>query len=114
MAPDRVDDGLPLSLRLQPREVGLAVLVERPRSRAQAVIGADGEQAGVRVGPGALVGPFARLRPGARLGAEVAEFYLPVAELKDIALSFTPTGNLSTVGDPVLLAQALAQAHMAA
>ena len=43
----------------------------------------------------------------ARLGAEVAEFYLPVAELKDIALSFTPTGNLSTVGDPVLLAQAL-------
>ncbi|TYQ18871.1 UNVERIFIED_ORG: hypothetical protein JN05_02060 [Zoogloea ramigera] len=43
----------------------------------------------------------------ARLGAEVAEFYLPVAELKDIALSFTPNGNLSTVGDPVLLAQAL-------
>lgn len=43
----------------------------------------------------------------ARLGAEVAEFYLPVAELKDIALSFTPTGNLHTVGDPVLLAQAL-------
>ena len=43
----------------------------------------------------------------ARLGAEVAEFYLPVAELKDIALSFTPSGNLHTVGDPVLLAQAL-------
>ncbi len=43
----------------------------------------------------------------ARLGAEVAEFYLPVAELKDIALSFVPTGNLTTVGDPVLLAQAL-------
>ncbi len=31
----------------------------------------DGETAGVRVGPGALVGPFARLRPGADLGAEV-------------------------------------------
>ncbi len=31
----------------------------------------DGEQLGVRVGEGALVGPFARLRPGAELGAEV-------------------------------------------
>jgi bifunctional UDP-N-acetylglucosamine pyrophosphorylase/glucosamine-1-phosphate N-acetyltransferase len=31
----------------------------------------DGEKLGVRVGPGALIGPFARLRPGADLGAEV-------------------------------------------
>ena len=31
----------------------------------------DGEQAGVQVGPGSLVGPFARLRPGAVLGREV-------------------------------------------
>ena len=31
----------------------------------------DGENLGVRVGAGALVGPFARLRPGAVLGAEV-------------------------------------------
>jgi bifunctional UDP-N-acetylglucosamine pyrophosphorylase/glucosamine-1-phosphate N-acetyltransferase len=31
----------------------------------------DGEKLGVRVGAGALVGPFARLRPGADLGAEV-------------------------------------------
>ena len=31
----------------------------------------DGEKAGVAVGEGALVGPFARLRPGAQLGAEV-------------------------------------------
>jgi len=31
----------------------------------------DGEQAGVKVGEGALIGPFARLRPGAELGAEV-------------------------------------------
>ncbi|MBI5275201.1 MAG: bifunctional UDP-N-acetylglucosamine diphosphorylase/glucosamine-1-phosphate N-acetyltransferase GlmU [Burkholderiales bacterium] len=31
----------------------------------------DGEQARVSVGEGALVGPFARLRPGARLGAQV-------------------------------------------
>lgn len=31
----------------------------------------DGEKAGVQVGEGALIGPFARLRPGAQLGAEV-------------------------------------------
>ncbi len=31
----------------------------------------DGEKLGVQVGEGALVGPFARLRPGADLGAEV-------------------------------------------
>jgi bifunctional UDP-N-acetylglucosamine pyrophosphorylase/glucosamine-1-phosphate N-acetyltransferase len=31
----------------------------------------DGEKLGVSVGPGALIGPFARLRPGAKLGAEV-------------------------------------------
>jgi bifunctional UDP-N-acetylglucosamine pyrophosphorylase/glucosamine-1-phosphate N-acetyltransferase len=31
----------------------------------------DGEKLGVTVGPGALIGPFARLRPGADLGAEV-------------------------------------------
>ncbi len=31
----------------------------------------DGEKLGVKVGQGALVGPFARLRPGADLGAEV-------------------------------------------
>ncbi|MEZ5703485.1 MAG: bifunctional UDP-N-acetylglucosamine diphosphorylase/glucosamine-1-phosphate N-acetyltransferase GlmU [Burkholderiaceae bacterium] len=31
----------------------------------------DGEKLGVSVGAGALVGPYARLRPGAQLGAEV-------------------------------------------
>src|SRR5512140_840471 len=31
----------------------------------------DGEKAGVRIGEGALIGPFARLRPGAELGPEV-------------------------------------------
>jgi bifunctional UDP-N-acetylglucosamine pyrophosphorylase/glucosamine-1-phosphate N-acetyltransferase len=31
----------------------------------------DGESKPVRIGEGALVGPFARLRPGATLGAEV-------------------------------------------
>jgi len=48
---------------------------------ANAVIGAgavihpfthiDGEKLGVQVGAGSLIGPFARLRPGAQLGAEV-------------------------------------------
>jgi bifunctional UDP-N-acetylglucosamine pyrophosphorylase/glucosamine-1-phosphate N-acetyltransferase len=31
----------------------------------------DGEKLGVTVGEGALIGPFARLRPGAQLAAEV-------------------------------------------
>jgi bifunctional UDP-N-acetylglucosamine pyrophosphorylase / glucosamine-1-phosphate N-acetyltransferase len=31
----------------------------------------DGEKLGISVGEGALIGPFARLRPGAQLGAEV-------------------------------------------
>jgi bifunctional UDP-N-acetylglucosamine pyrophosphorylase/glucosamine-1-phosphate N-acetyltransferase len=31
----------------------------------------DGEKLGVQVGEGAMIGPFARLRPGANLGAEV-------------------------------------------
>lgn len=31
----------------------------------------EGEKAGVTVGAGSLIGPFARLRPGAQLGAEV-------------------------------------------
>ena len=31
----------------------------------------DGEQLGVSIGEGSLIGPFARLRPGAQLGAEV-------------------------------------------
>ena len=43
----------------------------------------------------------------AALGAEVTEFYAPVAELKDIALGFDGPADLHVVGDPVLLAQAL-------
>lgn len=43
----------------------------------------------------------------AALGAEVTEFYAPVAELKDIALGFDGPDQLHVVGDPVLLAQAL-------
>lgn len=43
----------------------------------------------------------------ARLGAEVTEFYLPVAELREIDLAFAHEGSLQVFGDPVLLAQAL-------
>lgn len=43
----------------------------------------------------------------ARLGEQVTEFYGPVAELKEIALSFTAGDDLQLVGDPVLIAQAL-------
>ncbi len=43
----------------------------------------------------------------AKLAAEVAEFYGPVAELKNITLDFAPPGALCAIGDPVLLAQAL-------
>ncbi|OBV36905.1 sensor histidine kinase [Janthinobacterium psychrotolerans] len=43
----------------------------------------------------------------AKLAAEVTEFYLPVAELNDVSLTFLPQGMLHTVGDPLLLAQAL-------
>jgi bifunctional UDP-N-acetylglucosamine pyrophosphorylase / glucosamine-1-phosphate N-acetyltransferase len=37
----------------------------------QAFTHIDGEKLGVSVGEGAVIGPFARLRPGAQLGAEV-------------------------------------------
>ena len=43
----------------------------------------------------------------AALGAEVTEFYGPVAELKDIDLGFDAPEDLRVTGDPVLLAQAL-------
>lgn len=43
----------------------------------------------------------------AALGAEVTEFYAPVAELKEITLGFDGPASLPIVGDPVLLAQAL-------
>jgi len=37
----------------------------------QAYTHIEGQKAGVEIGDGALIGPFARLRPGAQLGAEV-------------------------------------------
>jgi bifunctional UDP-N-acetylglucosamine pyrophosphorylase / glucosamine-1-phosphate N-acetyltransferase len=58
----------------------------------------DGEKAGVRVGEGALVGPFARLRPGADLGAEVhiGNF----VEIKNASLARGAKANhLAYVGD---------------
>ncbi len=55
--------------------VGANCVIANARIAAGAVIHPfthiDGEKLGVEVGEGALVGPFARLRPGARLGAEV-------------------------------------------
>jgi bifunctional UDP-N-acetylglucosamine pyrophosphorylase/glucosamine-1-phosphate N-acetyltransferase len=55
--------------------IGPNCVIANARIGAGAVIHAfthiDGENLGVTVGEGALVGPFARLRPGAQLGAEV-------------------------------------------
>ncbi|MDQ3270973.1 MAG: bifunctional UDP-N-acetylglucosamine diphosphorylase/glucosamine-1-phosphate N-acetyltransferase GlmU [Pseudomonadota bacterium] len=55
--------------------IGANCMIANARIAAGAVIHPfthiDGEKLGVQVGEGALVGPFARLRPGAELGAEV-------------------------------------------
>jgi bifunctional UDP-N-acetylglucosamine pyrophosphorylase / glucosamine-1-phosphate N-acetyltransferase len=55
--------------------IGANCVIVHARIAAGAVIHPfthiDGEKLGVTVGEGALVGPFARLRPGAVLGAEV-------------------------------------------
>lgn len=55
--------------------IGANCVIANARIEAGAVIQPfthiDGEKAGVTVGERALVGPFARLRPGAQLGAEV-------------------------------------------
>ena len=55
--------------------IGPNCVIANARIAAGAVIHAfthiDGEKLGVTVGEGALVGPFARLRPGAQLGADV-------------------------------------------
>lgn len=59
--------------------IGAHCVISNARIEAGAVIhpfshiegGVQGERDQVRVGQGALIGPFARLRPGARLGAEV-------------------------------------------
>ena len=55
--------------------IGANCVIANARIAAGAVIHPfthiDGERAGVQVGEGALIGPFARLRPGAVLGREV-------------------------------------------
>ena len=55
--------------------IGANCVIANARIAAGAVIHPfthiDGEKLGVQVGEGALIGPFARLRPGANLGAEV-------------------------------------------
>ena len=55
--------------------IGPNCVIANARIAAGAVIQAfthiDGEKAGVQVGEGAIVGPFARLRPGAELAADV-------------------------------------------
>ena len=55
--------------------IGANCVIANARIEAGAVIHPfthiEGEKAGVEVGPGSLIGPFARLRPGAVLGAEV-------------------------------------------
>jgi len=61
----------------------------------------DGEKLGVQVGEGALVGPFARLRPGAQLGAEVhiGNF----VEVKNASMAKGAKANhLAYVGDASL------------
>ncbi len=61
----------------------------------------DGEKLGVEVGEGALIGPFARLRPGTRLAAEVhiGNF----VEIKNSSLAQGAKANhLAYVGDATL------------
>src|SRR5205814_7736727 len=58
----------------------------------------DGESAGVRIGAGALVGPFARLRPGADIGedAHIGNF----VEVKKVAVGKGAKANhLAYLGD---------------
>ncbi len=58
----------------------------------------DGESAGVKIGEGALVGPFARLRPGADLGPEVHVGNF--VEIKNSALGRGAKANhLAYLGD---------------
>ncbi|HEY4316309.1 MAG TPA: ATP-binding protein [Herbaspirillum sp.] len=55
---------------------------------------------------GARRSGFVRVDMGS-VGADIVEFYQPVAELKGIALSFVAEGELALAGDPFLLAQAV-------
>jgi bifunctional UDP-N-acetylglucosamine pyrophosphorylase/glucosamine-1-phosphate N-acetyltransferase len=85
--------------------IGANCMIANARIAAGAVIHPfthiDGEKLGVQVGEGALVGPFARLRPGAQLGAEVhiGNF----VEVKNATLAKGAKANhLAYVGDAAL------------
>jgi bifunctional UDP-N-acetylglucosamine pyrophosphorylase / glucosamine-1-phosphate N-acetyltransferase len=85
--------------------IGPNCVIANARIAAGAVLQAythiDGEQAGVEVGEGALIGPFARLRPGAKLGAEVhiGNF----VEVKNSSLARGAKANhLAYLGDAVV------------
>ncbi len=85
--------------------IGANCMIANARIAAGAVIHPfthiDGEKLGVQVGEGALVGPFARLRPGADLGAEVhiGNF----VEVKNASLARGAKANhLAYVGDAAL------------
>ncbi|MFP5463100.1 MAG: glycosyltransferase, partial [Gammaproteobacteria bacterium] len=61
----------------------------------------DGERGGVKVGEGALVGPFARLRPGADLGPDVHVGNF--VEIKNSSLARGAKANhLAYLGDAVV------------
>jgi len=61
----------------------------------------DGERSGVKVGEGALIGPFARLRPGADLGPEVHVGNF--VEIKNSSLARGAKANhLAYLGDAVV------------
>ncbi len=49
---------------------------------------------------------FVQVNPN-DVAAEVVEFYLPAAEIKDVTLAFNSNGPVSVSGDPTLLAQAV-------
>lgn len=49
---------------------------------------------------------FVQVNPN-ELAAEVVDFYLPAAEIKDVTLAFNSNGPVSVSGDPTLLAQAV-------
>ncbi|MFM2057215.1 MAG: hypothetical protein RLY71_1600 [Pseudomonadota bacterium] len=85
--------------------IGANCVIRNARIAAGAVIHPfthiDGEALGVEVGEGALIGPFARLRPGAKLGAEVhiGNF----VEVKNSTLAKGAKANhLAYLGDAVV------------
>ena len=85
--------------------IGANCVIANASIRAGAVIHPfthiDGETAGVKIGEGALIGPFARLRPGADLGPEVhiGNF----VEVKNSTLARGAKANhLAYLGDSVV------------